>query len=234
MGGRRAKGALASVCSRVVTAPLLLCQHEGSVRGRPCSKARMTDESGIGIIDRHLRICRMFGDEVTVVGGRWGSPSPCTGWDARAVLEHVIGFHDVVLLSPLGAKPHRPKDDPVVRWTVTVQALDRLFKRRPDLFDGLVDLPAIRNNPATQIDGIRLVSALSLDVLIHTWDLAQAAGHDIVLDPGLCASFLSGLPADTTALSESGMYDEPREVPAGADAQTELLARLGRDPGWCP
>ena len=75
---------------------------------------------------------------------------------------------------------------------------------------------------------------LSLDVLVHTWDLGRAAGRKVILDPYLCRRFLDGLPSDDAALSRTGMYDIPRPVPAGSDAQDELLARMGRDPDWSP
>ncbi len=191
----------------------------------------MANESGDDIANRHLRICRTFGDEVGVVGDQWHAQSPCTDWDARGVLEHVIGFHDMLLLRPFDAKPQRPKDDPTGRWETTLEALDRLF-RRPGLFDGVVDVPAVGNNPPSRIDATRLVPLLSLDVLVHTWDLSQAAGHEIVLDPEMCAMFLSGLPTEKTALSKTGMYEPVWEVPADSDSQTKLLALLGRNPDW--
>ncbi|WP_216638101.1 maleylpyruvate isomerase N-terminal domain-containing protein, partial [Mycobacterium colombiense] len=64
----------------------------------------------------HLAVCRRFGEAVRAADGKWHRPSPCDAWDARAVLEHVIGFHDVLLLRPLGLKPDRPPDDPRARW----------------------------------------------------------------------------------------------------------------------
>ena len=88
---------------------------------------------------RHLRVCRAFGDEVDAVGDHWHAPSPCSEWDARGVLEHVIGFHDVLLLRPLGAKPQRPKGDPVGRWKATHEALEGLLSR-PGLFEGVIDV----------------------------------------------------------------------------------------------
>ncbi len=190
----------------------------------------MADQSE-DIAERHLRICRTFGDAVSAVGNHWENPSPCTEWDARGVLEHVIGFHDVFLLRPLGAKPQRPKDDPVGRWTATLDALDGLLNR-PGLFDGVVDVPPVGTGPPSTIDAARLVPLLSQDVFVHTWDLARAAGHEIILDPELSRAFLDALPGDEQALSRTGMYDGPREVSAGSDAQTRLLARLGRDPEW--
>jgi uncharacterized protein (TIGR03086 family) len=183
------------------------------------------------IAARHLRICGTFGEEVSAVGEHWQSQSPCSDWDARAVLEHVIGFHDVLLLVPMGSKPERPKGDPVGRWTVTLEALDRILNRR-GLFEGIIDVPAVGSIPPSQIDAAHVVPLLSLDVLVHTWDLGRAAGHEITLDRDLCRALLEVLPSDETSLSRTGMYDTPREVPARSDPQARLLARLGRDPDW--
>ncbi|MBF6558250.1 MAG: hypothetical protein IVW52_19280 [Acidimicrobiales bacterium] len=192
----------------------------------------MVDDSE-DMAERHRQVCRLFGYEVGAVGDHWQAQSPCSEWDARGVLEHVIGFHDVLLLRPLAAKPHRPKGDPVGRWDVTFAALNEVLGR-PGLFDGVVDVPAVGNNPPSEIDAARIVPLLSLDVFVHSWDLGRAAGHEVTLDPNLCRTFLEGLPSDDAALSKTGMYDDPRLVPAGSGAQAELLARMGRDPDWSP
>jgi len=183
--------------------------------------------------DRHRQICTAFGNEVSTLGDHWQAQSPCDEWDARSVLEHVIGLHDVLLLRPLAAKPQRPKDDPVGRWATTVGALDQVLSR-VGLCDGVVEVPAFGNNQPTQIDAARIVPMLSLDVFIHTWDLGRAAGHEVVLNPDLCRMFLEGLPTDDTSLSRTGMYASPRRVSIGSDPQSRLLARLGRDPHWTP
>jgi uncharacterized protein (TIGR03086 family) len=181
----------------------------------------------------HVAVCRRFADAIEAVDGHWNRPTPCPEWDARGVVEHVIGFHDVLLLRPLDAKPHRPPDDPVERWAVTVDALDGLFAR-PGLFDAVIEVPARGEAPASTVDAGRLVPILSQDVLVHTWDLARAVGADDRLDADLCAKFLARLPDDPDALAKSGMFASPVSVPDGADAQTRLLARLGRDPNWTP
>ncbi len=183
--------------------------------------------------DRHRRVCKTFGDQVRAVSDQWQAPSPCSDWNARGVLEHVIGFHDVLLLRPLGAKPKRPKDDPVGRWTATFAAIDQLLDT-PGLFGGVVNVPAVGNNPPTQIDARRIIPSLSLDVLIHAWDLGRAAAHEVILDADLCRRFLDALPTDESMLGRTGMYAAPRPVSDGSDAQAELLARLGRDPNWSP
>ncbi len=84
-------------------------------------------------------------------------------------------------------------------WTATFDALDQLLDR-PGLFDGVIDVPAVGNNPLTQIDAGRITPSLSLDVLTNTWDLGRAAGHKVILDRDLCRRFLVGLPTDKSML----------------------------------
>lgn len=179
--------------------------------------------------DLHLAVCRRFGDTVRSADGKWDHPSPCQGWDARAVLEHVIGFHDVLLLRPMALKPDRPRQDPQRRWDVTVDRLSELFSSE-DLCERVIEVPAVADNPATRLDFGTLVPQLTQDVLVHTWDLARAVGADDRLDSGWCALCFNRLPAED--LSASGMFAAPVAVEDDADIQSKLLARLGRNPSW--
>jgi uncharacterized protein (TIGR03086 family) len=187
-----------------------------------------------GLGERHLAVCRRFGESVRAADGKWDRRSPCDGWDARGVLEHVIGFHDVLLLRPLGLKPDRPRDDPQMRWELTYAALRQAFEPGRRVFERVVDVPQLHDNPATRLDARAIMPNLSRDVLIHTWDLARAVGADDRLDARWCEHFYAALPTDTAALSISGMFDAPVAVGAHTDVQSKLLARLGRNPGWRP
>jgi uncharacterized protein (TIGR03086 family) len=171
-----------------------------------------------GVAELHLAVCRRFGAAVRSANGKWSGRSPCDAWDARGVLEHVIGFHDVLLLRPLGMKPGRPREGPQVRWQLTYDALKEAFE----------------SGRATQLDAYELVPNLTRDVLVHTWDLARAVGADDRLDPHWCELFYADLPADPLALSASGMFDPPVAAVNEMDWQARLLARLGRDPSWRP
>ena len=189
----------------------------------------MADELG----DRHLAVCRRFGESVRAANGKWDRRSPCDAWDARGVLEHVIGFHDVLLLRPLGLKPERPRDDPQIRWKLTYGALEKAFEPGRRLFERVVDVPQLQGNPATRLDARAMMPNLTRDVLVHTWDLARAVGADDQLDAGWCEHFYGALPSDPRALSVSGMFDAPVASDC-SDVQSKLLARLGRNPGWRP
>ena len=169
-----------------------------------------------GLGERHLAVCRRFGESVRAAKGKWERPSPCDAWDARGVLEHVIGFHDVLLLRPLGLKPNRPHDDPQRRWELTYDQLEKAFES-----DIGPDAAAVLPN-------------VSRDVLVHTWDLARAVGADDRLDARWCEQFYAALPSDASVLSASGMFGAPVAVGDQTDVQSKLLARLGRNPGWRP
>jgi uncharacterized protein (TIGR03086 family) len=184
--------------------------------------------------ERHLAVCRRFGESVRAANGRWDRRSPCDEWDARGVLEHVIGFHDVLLLRPLALKPDRPRDDPQIRWELTYGALEKAFEPGRGLFERVVDVPQLQDNLATRLDARAVMPNLTRDVLVHTWDLARAVGADDLLDARWCEHFYAALPSDPTALSVSGMFEAPVAASDCTDAQSKLLARLGRNPGWQP
>jgi uncharacterized protein (TIGR03086 family) len=187
-----------------------------------------------GLCERHLAVCQRFGESVRAANGKWERPSPCDAWDARGVLEHVIGFHDALLLRPLGLKPDRPRDDPQRRWELTYDQLEKAFEPGRRLFDRVVDIPELQGNPATRLDASAMMPNLTRDVLVHTWDLARAVGADDRLDPRWCELFYAALPSDHDALSASGMFDVPAAVGDQTDMQSKLLARLGRNPKWLP
>jgi uncharacterized protein (TIGR03083 family) len=173
------------------------------------------------VAELHLAVCRRFGEAVRSAHGRWDRRSPCDQWDARAVLEHVIGFHDVLVLRPLALKPKRPREDLQVRWQLTYESLAE----------------ALAPGRTTQLDTRRLIPKLTRDVLVHTWDLARAVEADDRLDPGWCQLFYADLPADLQASSPSGMFKAALAVnneTSEIEVQARLLARLGRDPSWRP
>jgi uncharacterized protein (TIGR03086 family) len=188
----------------------------------------------VGLGERHLAVCQRFGESVRAANGKWDRRSPCEAWDARGVLEHVIGFHDVLLLRPLGLRPDRPRDDPQIRWELTYGQLEKAFEPGRRLFERVVDIPELQGNPATRLDAGAMMPNLTRDVLVHTWDLARAVDADDRLDARWCELFYVALPSDPGGLTVSGMFDAPVSVGDQTDVQSKLLARLGRNPGWQP
>lgn len=172
----------------------------------------------MGVLEDHRQACDGFTDAVHKAGGQWEAPSPCAEWDARAVVEHVIGFHDVLLLRPLDSKPTRPKDDPEARWAVTVEAIFEALAR-----------PGALDEKRTSLLGV-----LTTDVLVHTWDLSKAIGSQASVDSRLCQIGLDRAMANREQLHSSGWFGPPVEVAEDASVQDRLLGMMGRDPAWSP
>ena len=178
------------------------------------------------IVERHRRACADFSRVAGRLGeAQWELPTPCEEWDARALVEHVIGFHDFLLLRPLGVRAHRPKTGPATRWEATSTALFTALDA-PGAVDRETELPGGgTSSPAA------MLGALTTDVLVHTWDLARAAGVDPQLDAALCAAAYDAARRAGVG-AETEMVHAEVPVPADADTPTRLVALHGRDPAW--
>lgn len=109
-----------------------------------------------------------------------------------------------------------------------------------DRLDGLLDQA---NTAATEIDlgppGRQTIEqAIGMiilgDVLVHTWDLARAAGLDDSIDETVAAEMLAGMEPMDEMLRSSGHYGPRVQVDDDADVVTRLIAFTGRDPHWSP
>lgn len=150
--------------------------------------------------------------------GRWADASPCPEWDARGVVEHVIGFHDQLLLGPTGTTPTRPQDDPIARWGETARAID-----------SAIDVASSTDVADVNLDG--LLPALTGEFLAHTWDLAKAIGVDPHLDPELCELSYAFMHANEEQVRATGLFGAA--VPLdNADSAAQFIAFIGRDPAW--
>ena len=161
---------------------------------------------------------------------QWDAPSPVEAWTARDVVRHLVEWFPPFLAA--GADLHLPAgppvdDDPVGAW----QHLQREVQ-------AILDDPASAARVLTNrhIGDVPLPQAISQfftgDVFMHTWDLARATGQDDTLDPERCAAMLAGMEPIEAAMRQSGQYGPRVEVAEDADAQTRMLAFIGRNPAW--
>jgi uncharacterized protein (TIGR03086 family) len=181
-----------------------------------------------GPLERHHRACAGFAAVAHAVPpDSWSASTPCPDWDARAVVEHVIGFHDFLLLRPLGVRASRPRDDAAARWDATSDALfsalasDGALDRETELPGGGTSTPRT------------MIAALTTDVLIHTWDLARATGQPAALDDDLCERAYTAAVSGTFTRAE-GMIGPEVVVAPDAPVADQLVAFYGRDPAWSP
>jgi uncharacterized protein (TIGR03086 family) len=163
-----------------------------------------------------------------VAPGDWDRPAPVDGWVARDVVRHLVEWLPAFLDGATGITlPAGPSvdDDPVGAWRVQTDAVQALLDD-PDVATREYDLPHIGRMSLEQ--AIEMI--YTSDVFLHQWDLARATGQDETLDPEKCAVMLEGMLPMDEALRASGQYGPRVDVPDDADAQTKLVAFIGRVP----
>ncbi len=157
----------------------------------------------------------------------WDAPAPVPGWRARDVVAHLVEWFPGFLESATGLVLEHgpsPQDDPVAAWQVHTEAVQRLL-------DGPEAATAFRHPFVGELPLPEAVDRFyTTDVFLHTWDLARATGQDERLDPDACAALLTQMEPAEELMRSSGQYGPRVPVPDDADAQTRLLAFIGRDP----
>ncbi|MCJ1681371.1 TIGR03086 family metal-binding protein [Streptomyces sp. APSN-46.1] len=183
------------------------------------------------LLAQHAEALRLFGERVRAVGDGWDLPTPCTEWNVRDLVNHVTG--EQVWVPPLVGEGRTVEevgdafdgdllgDDPVAAWERAATAAQAAFAA-PGALERTVQLSY---GPTPGSD---YCAELTTDCVVHTWDLSRAIGADDRLPDGLVEFAIKQVMPHADGLAASGMFAAPLEVPAGADAQTRLLALMGR------
>jgi uncharacterized protein (TIGR03086 family) len=177
--------------------------------------------------ERHRWIAVGFTDRVRGTTD-WDAQSPVPEWRARDVVRHLVEWFPGFLHGGSGIELPRgpsPDVDPLAAWVVQVGAVQAVLDDTAASARTFAD-PRIGELPVAQaIDRFYTV-----DVFMHTWDLARATGQDEQLEPALCQQLYEGMLPMDEILRTSGHYGPRVHVPDDADPQTQLLAFIGRDP----
>jgi uncharacterized protein (TIGR03086 family) len=159
-----------------------------------------------------------------------GRATPCTDWDVRALVEHVIG--ELLWTSPLLAgRTIADVGDSLAGDHVGTDAATGSAVAIAAAQDAVVDITdwsAPVHVSYGDVPAHAYVDEVATDVLVHTWDLARAVGADEQLDPELVQLALERLDGQQEMLASTGLFGTPVVVADDAPPQTRLLAALGR------
>ena len=192
-----------------------------------------SDADTVALLERALD--QTAGLIAAVDASQAGWPTPCAGWDVRALVSHLTG-QDLrnFLISARGesADWQVPAEKIGTDWTAAFRdraAPLRAAWRAADLdrlVAGLGGEAPLRARADQQIT----------ELAVHDWDLAKATGQPAELDPALAEHALRW--------SRGMLRPEFRgpdkafgvEVPVADDAPVydRLAGWFGRDPGWTP
>ena len=179
--------------------------------------------------DEHRHVADAFTATVeNIDGAAWDNPAPPDGWVARDVVRHLVEWLPEFLSGATGITlPAGPSVDvdPVAAWRAHADAVQALLDD-PQTAEVEHDLPHIGRMTLAQ--AINMI--YTPDVFMHRWDLARATGQDETLDADRCAAMLADMLPMDDVLRQSGQYGPRVVVADDADAQTKLLAFIGRHP----
>jgi uncharacterized protein (TIGR03086 family) len=183
------------------------------------------------IAELHAQALRTTGHIVrSIAADRWHASTPCPGWDARALVNHLVSGNLWAAELATGGTIQSVGSrlggdllgvDPADAYDASAKVAAEAF-RRP----GALDMPcAVSYGP---VPGSVYAGHRFFDVFIHGWDLAAATGQDTTLDADLMQACWEVIEPQLEAFRGAGAIAAPR--PAGPDAsdQTRFLAALGR------
>ena len=179
----------------------------------------------MGTLD-HDRVASRFGEVVEAVAD-WDSPTPVPEWINRDIVHHLTTWFPEFLASGGITISAGRRDDPVGSWHIQATAVAELLATR-----GAESFT--HPHVGTRSVAETVAMFYTPDVFMHTWDLARASGLDDRLDDETCAELLATMAEMGNVIRASGQFGVQRPVSTDADAQTQLLAFIGRDPGWRP
>lgn len=154
----------------------------------------------------------------------WSAPSPCDGWTALDVLDHLISTQRGLLAErgiDLDALPELALD-PAGGWSAHYAQV----RRR--LADPAVSGLAYEGFFGPTTLGETMTRFYVFDMLVHRWDLARAAGGTTRFTDAELDRIEAAAESFGPMLYADGICRPGVTAPDGADRQARALAVLGR------
>ena len=190
----------------------------------------------MGLDRTYRRSVEYWKSTVQGVAGDWSAPTPCSDWNVRALVNHVVGEDRWTKPLVEGKTIAEVGDafdgdllgeDPKSAATAAAdEALSAVAEKLPA--GGKVHLSY------GEEDIEEYVRQLVAEHLIHGWDVAVATGQQRTLDPELAAAVAAWF-RDREDRYRSGRSIAARpDTAKGGDPQADLLIAFGRNPDWAP
>jgi len=162
---------------------------------------------------------------------RLTQPTPCTDWDVRELLTHLVLVARRIAVVGQGRPGIAAQREQIPDGRV----VEEFHKGREEAVRAWADdasLTRVVEVPFGRMPGAVVLGAYLPEAVAHTWDLWTAASSTITLDPGLAEAALTAARRAIPAARDGFPFGPVVEVPAYADAYTRLAGWMGRDPDW--
>lgn len=151
----------------------------------------------------------------------WDAQSPCEGWTAADIVDHLIQTHREFMARQDREIPEG-EGDPAERWNHHAAAMAALVRD-----EELVTEPLVTPFGDSTVGQV-LMDFYGMDLIVHRWDLATSQGQDHRLTEEELAEVDAAVDGYGQAAYAPGIFKKGVEVPADASRQEQVLARTGR------
>ena len=156
------------------------------------------------------------------------NPTPCSEFDVKALLNHMIGGLDMLRTAASGGEAVRPEgdqfgDDPGAEYAARSKKLLEAV-RRDGALDGTWKMP-FGELPAQMMASIAFVEHVT-----HGWDLAKATGQDTTIPDDLLTEATEVVTPMDAMWRMPGVCGPKIDVPDSASATDRYAGFMGRQP----
>jgi uncharacterized protein (TIGR03086 family) len=159
-------------------------------------------------------------------------PTPCAGWDLRALVNHWVlytshGLEHRALRTPLPDELTGRDFTADPDWAgAYAEQLDRAVAAwdDPAVWEGEVDLGT------AAIPAAELAQMIVKEMAVHGWDVAVSTGQDLHVSEGAARLVLDVVERHGELYRRYDGFADPVAVPDGAPVFERALAASGRDP----
>ena len=161
---------------------------------------------------------------------KWSTQSPCSEWDAKGVVNHVIGGAKMVSACVAGHEVDFASlggdlagENPAASYRAAANEALAAFRADPSILGRTVKMP-FGEMPGAVIAGI-----FTNDNFCHAWDLAKASGQNTDIEPEFASGVLEAAKMFITSdLRTPGLFDAEKSAPAGCSMADQVAAFMGR------
>lgn len=151
----------------------------------------------------------------------WSAASPCEGWTAADVVDHVVDTQREFLARFAVDLGDRASGSPDTVWADHLDAVQKAVtaELRAQEYAGFFGPTTI---------GATLDAFYGFDLVVHGWDLGSASGRPTAFTEADMDAMEAAFAGFGEHAYDEGVFRRPVDAPEGADRQTRLLARMGR------
>lgn len=154
-----------------------------------------------------------------------GDATPCSEWNVKALVDHLVGGAGFFAASLEGVAPQPPSSGGSAQAAydeVTGRVL--AAAQKPGVLDKSYQ------TPFGEMPGHAFMFGAFMDTVIHGWDLARATGQNTRLNDQHAEILYQAFAPQMDGMRQAGVFGPPVQVLPNASTQDKLLGMMGRKP----